>query len=68
MTLHSVTQETLPILHSDKDQLSAIRADDYYTSYRLITVFLAYLDSKVPAGSNAVAHPQPNTETDTAKP
>ena len=45
ITFHSVTQETWPILHSDKDQLSALKMDDYYNSYRLIAGYLAYLDT-----------------------
>jgi hypothetical protein len=45
--LHSLTQPTLSILHSDKDNLSAIRVDDYYDSYHLLAVYLAYLDGKL---------------------
>jgi putative aminopeptidase FrvX len=45
--LHSVTQQTVRILHSDSDNLSAIRVDDYYDSYHLIAVYLAYLDGKL---------------------
>ncbi len=45
ITIHSVTQETWPILHSDKDKLSAVKMDDYYASYRLIAGYLAYLDT-----------------------
>ena len=45
--LHSVTQQTVPILHSVSDNLSAIRVDDYYDSYHLIAVYLAYLDGKL---------------------
>lgn len=44
ITLHSVTQETWPILHSPRDRLSAIKMDDYYDSYHLIAAYLAYLD------------------------
>ena len=44
ITIHSVTQETWPILHTSKDQLGAIHLDDYYDSFRLISVYLAYLD------------------------
>lgn len=55
MTLHSLTQETLPILHSDKDQFNVIHPDDYYASYRLITVFLAYLDNKLAAAASTAA-------------
>ena len=45
VTLHSLTQDTWPILHSPRDKLAAIRMDDYYDSYRLIAEYLAYLDS-----------------------
>ena len=45
ITFHSVTQETLPILHSDKDQLSAVNLEHLYESYKLIAAYLAYLDT-----------------------
>jgi hypothetical protein len=45
--LHSVTQQTLQMLHSKNDNLSAIRMGDYYDSYRLIAQYLAYLDGKL---------------------
>ena len=56
ITVHSVTQETWRILHSDKDKLSAIRMDDYYGSYRLLAGYLAYLDGHLgtPAPNAAV--------------
>lgn len=41
---HSVTQNTMAILHSDRDRLEAVNMEDYYESYRLLTAFLAYLD------------------------
>jgi hypothetical protein len=44
ITLHSVTQETWPILHSPSDKLAAIKMNDYYDSYRLIAEYLVYLD------------------------
>jgi hypothetical protein len=44
ITLHSVTEETWPILHSARDQLAAVNMKDYYDSYRLIAAYLAYLD------------------------
>jgi peptidase M28-like protein len=44
ITLHSVTPETWPILHSPRDQLAAIKLNDYYDSYRLIAQYLACLD------------------------
>lgn len=45
ITIHSVTQETLSVLHSAHDTLDAVRLDDYYDTYRLIAAYLAYLDA-----------------------
>lgn len=47
ITLHSVTQETLPVLHSARDSISAIRMEDYYATYKLVAYYLAYLDSQL---------------------
>jgi len=44
ITIHSVTQETLSVLHSPRDNFSAMNGDYYYESYRLIAAYLAYLD------------------------
>jgi hypothetical protein len=44
ITLHSVTPETWSILHSERDQLSAVKMKNYYDSYHLIAAYLAYLD------------------------
>ena len=44
ITIHSVTQETLSVLHSPRDDFSAIDWDGYYDSYRLIVAYLAFLD------------------------
>jgi hypothetical protein len=44
ITLHSVTEQTWPILHSPFDKMAAIKMNDYYRSYRLIAEYLAYLD------------------------
>jgi putative aminopeptidase FrvX len=49
ITLHSVTQETLPILHSASDKLTAVKMKDYYDSYKLIAEYLAYLDDTLPS-------------------
>ena len=46
ITIHSVSQETLGILHSDRDNLDAIQFDDYYAAYKLTAYYLAYLDVK----------------------
>jgi Iap family predicted aminopeptidase len=44
LTIHSLTQQTWPILHSERDNLKAIHPDDYYTAYRLAAAYLAYVD------------------------
>ena len=56
ITIHSLTEETVPILHSKKDDIGAIKMDDYYGSYRLIAGYIAYLDKTlgaVPVGAPA---------------
>jgi hypothetical protein len=44
ITLHSLTQETLPILHTAKDSIDKIKMSDYYQSYLLIAGYLVALD------------------------
>jgi len=44
LTIHSVTTETLHILHSPADNLQAIHPDYYYAAYRIAATYLAYLD------------------------
>ncbi|MGA2000747.1 MAG: M28 family peptidase [Terriglobales bacterium] len=46
ITIHSLTQETwnARILHTSKDKISAIRPDDYYQTYRLLSAYIAFLD------------------------
>jgi aminopeptidase-like protein len=50
ISIHSLAQETFPILHSRDDNLSAVHENVYYTSYKLIAFYLALLDLKVLAG------------------
>lgn len=45
---HSLTPETMRILHSPWDVLKAVNRDVYYDSYRLIAAFLALLDQTLP--------------------
>ena len=47
ITLHSITQGTLRILHSPRDQMSAVNFADYYNAYRLVALYLDYLDQKL---------------------
>ena len=44
ITLHSLTQETLSILHTQKDSFDKIKMSDYYESYLLIAGYLIALD------------------------
>jgi hypothetical protein len=48
ITIHSLNQATLPLLHSKKDNISAIKPDLYYNSYRLIAPYLVLLDQQLP--------------------
>jgi hypothetical protein len=47
VTIHSLTQETLPVLHSSRDRIGAVKMHDYYTTYRLVAAYLAFLDSQL---------------------
>lgn len=44
ISFHSVTQQNLHILHSADDNLTAIDAKNYYDTYRLVSLYLAYID------------------------
>jgi Zn-dependent M28 family amino/carboxypeptidase len=44
-TLHSITQETFPLLHTSKDKVTAVHSGDYYDAYRVAAALLAYLDT-----------------------
>ena len=46
ISIHSITQDTLGILHSVRDRVDAIHFADYYTAYKLIACYLVYLDVK----------------------
>jgi Peptidase family M28 len=50
VTVHSLTPSTLPVLHSSRDRIDAIKMDDYYATYRLVAGYLSFLDTylKVP--------------------
>jgi len=47
ITIHSLTQSTIQVLHSNRDNYSAIHFNDYYNSYRLVSAYLVLLDSDV---------------------
>jgi hypothetical protein len=44
ITIHTLTGETLSVLHSSRDRLDKIRMGDYYDTYRLMAGYLVYLD------------------------
>jgi Zn-dependent M28 family amino/carboxypeptidase len=61
---HSVTQETLPILHSMRDTFSVIRLPEYQNSYTLLAAYLTFLDASAepvaPQQQLRIMHRPPN--------
>ena len=47
ITIHSLTQQTLRVLHSSDDRIEKVNRDAYYRSYRTILFYLAVLDAKL---------------------
>jgi Iap family predicted aminopeptidase len=45
LMVHSLTQDTFSLIHSDADQVSAMNMKNYFDTYRLVSTYLAYLDS-----------------------
>jgi putative aminopeptidase FrvX len=45
ITIHSLTQKTLRVLHSPFDTVKQLHPDEYYDTYHLVAGYLAYLDS-----------------------
>lgn len=58
ITIHSYTQKDFDshILHSPKDNLSAMHLDDYYQTCRLVTAYLAVLDQVGNIPTTPTAH------------
>ena len=44
---HSLTQETLSLLHTDRDTHEAFQKDAYWKSYRFLAAFLSTLDRQL---------------------
>ena len=57
ITIHSLTQATLGVLHNPKDNPAALQFNDYYDSYALIAGYLAYLDGTLPTSQPGDANP-----------
>jgi putative aminopeptidase FrvX len=49
ITIHSITDENMRVLHSWMDAPNAIRFQDYYDTYRLLAGYLAVLDKQLDA-------------------
>ena len=58
ITIHSVTQSTLPVLHSKNDNFKAINPDLYYDTYRMIAPLLVLLDQQVPTDGSPIKEPK----------
>lgn len=56
--IHSVTEDSWHVLHSKDDQLAAIHKDDYYESYRLLSAYLAEIDTFL----DSAAQPTPGKQ------
>ena len=56
ITVHSLTQQTLTVLHSNRDQLDAMQLADYYDSYRLLQAYLVFLDDLERPAPEAARH------------
>jgi hypothetical protein len=48
LCLHSVTQETWPVINGSRDVWSAISWSDYYDTHRFVSALLRYLDATLP--------------------
>lgn len=59
ITIHSITDRTLGILHTHRDNLKQIRFDDYYNTYRLLSAYLTLLDQRLakPAAGSQTTEP-----------
>jgi putative aminopeptidase FrvX len=49
--VHSVTQENSQRLHEGRDTPDTIRLDDYYDTYKLVSIYLGFLDITLGPGS-----------------
>jgi hypothetical protein len=58
ITVHSLTPQTLHVLHRADDNPRAVHFQDYYDTYRLLAAYLAALDAAAPpAESNCQIKP-----------
>lgn len=48
LSLHSVNQQTLPLINSSRDVWASLSWKDYYDTHRFISALLTYLDEQLP--------------------
>jgi len=48
LMVHSITRQTLHILHSSDDNLGAVSFGEHYDTYRLLAAYLAWIDVTLP--------------------
>jgi Iap family predicted aminopeptidase len=48
ITIHSLTQSTIHVMHTPRDTYAAIHLGWYVESYHLVAAYLAYLDRTLP--------------------
>jgi hypothetical protein len=48
----AIRQHPWTILHSSQDDAGAINTENYYSAYKLVAFYLAYLDGKLPITAN----------------
>lgn len=49
LTVHTLTPQTLHVLHRPDDNPSAVQFSDYYQTYQLLAAYLAFLDTQLTA-------------------
>ena len=58
ITVHSVTPQTLHVLHHRDDNPGAVHFEDYYKTYRLLATYLAVIDAATaPSGNSCPIKP-----------
>ncbi len=54
---HSLSQDTLPLLHSKRDIRTALDPNSYYNQYKFLVAYLEYLDTTIEAAQKSSLSP-----------
>lgn len=54
ITIHSISRDTLRLLHTKDDNFTAIHPQLYYDSYRMIAPYLVLLDQQLPTDGSSI--------------